>query len=192
MRPTYDEALVALSSRLSERALSHSVRVADEAASLADTYGVDVDAARLAGLLHDWHRETPAAVLIERAREMGLMVTDVDLAVPYLLHGPVAAVDLADEFPGLGDDVRSAVAAHTYGASVMSDLAMVVYIADVIEPKRHHATVGDIREAVGTVTLRELFVRAYAASFRHLIDARLHVHPSTVATWNAALTMDES
>lgn len=187
MFPSYDEALVLLAARLSERALAHSVRVAEEAAALAQRYGVEPEAARVAGLLHDWHRETASADLVARAQQAGITVSDVDLTVPYLLHGPVAAVDLAERFPGIDAELLQAVAAHTYGAPAMSDLAMVVYVADVIEPKRHHATVGALREAVGTVSLNELFVRAYAASLHHLVDARLHIHPSTVETWNAVL-----
>lgn len=170
--------------RLSATAFGHCERVARTAASLAQLYGSDPDAAACAGLLHDWHRETDGAELIARARSAGLRVTSVDEAVPYLLHGPVAAAELAREMPELPQGVTEAIAAHTYGATQMSPLAMIVYVADVIEPDRDHPGVEDLRGVAGTVTLEELFARAYVASVLHLVRTRRHIHPATVDVWN--------
>lgn len=182
---SYEQARHDLASRLSAGALDHSERVAATAASLAALYGVDEADARLAGLLHDWHRELPPAELVARAGRLGLDVTDVDEAVPYLLHGPLAEADLAEAYPDLSPDVLGAVGAHTYGVPNMTPLAMVVYIADVIEPSRRQRGVEELRSAAGTRPLEELFADAYAASLRHLIDTRRRLHPQTVATWNA-------
>ena len=44
----------ALALRLDANGYAHSVAVAETAAGLAAVYGVDGDAAYLAGLLHDW------------------------------------------------------------------------------------------------------------------------------------------
>lgn len=188
MSVTYSRARQAIAARLSVPALEHSERVAAGAVSLAALYGVDEADAALAGLLHDWDRETAPGDLVARARELGLDVTDVDEAVPYLLHGPVAAAGLAAEFPDLPDTVIEAVGAHTYGVPGMSELAMVVYIADVIEPSRQHEGVAALRESVGTRPLDELYAEAYSASLHHLIDTRRRIHPQTVATWNAIVS----
>lgn len=180
----YEAARAALAERLSRGALHHSERVAQTAAELAERYGADVAAARLAGLLHDWDRELGDDALLARARELGIEITPVDAAVPYLLHGPVAAADLASAFPGIEPSVVEAVAAHTYGASNMSPVAMIVYIADSIEPHRTHGGVHELREAVGVVSLDELLMRTYAASLTHLIERRRRIHPRTLGTWN--------
>lgn len=184
MTVSYDQAHAHLKPRLSSVALGHSERVAATAAHVASLYGYDPEAARVAGLLHDWHRETPAEELVARARRLGIDVTEVDEAVPYLLHGPVAQADLELEMPELGEDVLVAIGAHTYGMPDMTPLAMIVYIADVIEPARHQDGVDSLRSSVGVRPIEDLFAEAYAASLRHLIDRRKRIHPQTVTTWN--------
>lgn len=184
MHTTYQSAHEALAGRLSSKALGHSERVAATADHLAGLYGVDPEKARLAGLLHDWHRELAPEELVARSRAIGLDVTEVDEAVPYLLHGPLAEADLAARMGDLPDDVLDAVGAHTYGNACMSALAMVVYVADVIEPARHQNGVDALRAAAGSIPLEELFADAYAASLHHLIDKRRRIHPQTVTTWN--------
>src|SRR5574340_1043908 len=184
MGVTYEQAHAALVGRISSGAVRHSERVATTAASLAETYGVDPDAARLAGLLHDWDREIPAEALVARAHELGIDVTEVDAAVPYLLHGPVAEADVREALPETPEDVLTAIGAHTFGVSEMSALSMVVYIADTIEPARSHGGVEDIRASVGRSTLEDLFAETYAMSIHHLLDKRRRIHPQTLATWN--------
>lgn len=184
MPVTYDQAHARLKPRLSPMALGHSERVAATAGHVASLYGADVESARLAGLLHDWHRETPADELVARAKRLGLDVTEVDEAVPYLLHGPVAQADLELEMPELTDDVLGAIGAHTYGTADMAPLSMIIYIADVIEPARHQDGVDALRSSVGVRPLEDLFAEAYAASLHHLIDRRKRIHPQTLSTWN--------
>lgn len=190
MAVSYDQALDALSARLTPAAVDHSERVAATAISLAALYGVDEAEAGLAGLLHDWDRETTPGQLVTCALELGLDVTEVDEAVPYLLHGPVAQAHLARAFPQLSADVLGAVGAHTYGVPDMTPLSMVVYIADVIEPSRQQTGVEELRSHAGVLSLDELFAEAYSGSLRHLIDSRRRLHPQTVATWNAIVSKD--
>lgn len=184
MALAYETVRNAVSARLTPRAFDHCDRVAETAAALASTYGLDVDSARLAGLLHDWDRELTGDELIARARRLDLEVTSADEEVPYLLHGPVAARELPAVFPDLSDGVLAAIAAHTYGTDPMPPLAMVVYIADVIEPGRQYSGVERLREDVGEATLGELFADAYAASLEHIIRRRRPIHPTTLAVWN--------
>ncbi len=184
MTALWDTARAALEGRLGQEGMRHSLGVAETAARLAETYGVDVEDARLAGLLHDWSKDASASELFAAAEAYGIAITEVDRAVPYLLHAPVAAAELRALLPELDDAVLAAVAAHTYGAETMSPLDLIVYVADTIEPGRVHAGVEALRDAVGTVSLDELFMLAYASSLRHLVDSRRRIHPSTVALWN--------
>lgn len=182
--PTYETLLAMLESRLSAEAVAHSVRVADTAAEMAVAYGMDPSDARIAGLLHDWDRETDGRVLLERAQRAGVPVTEADRSVPYLLHGPVAAAELSASVEGLAPEVLDAVRAHTYGAVEMSPLAKLVYVADVIEPRRKHSSASALREVVGAVTLDELFARAYVASLAHVVETRRVMHPATLEVYN--------
>ena len=179
-----------LAARVSPDALGHSLRSAETAAELARIYGVDVQKARLAGLLHDWDRELGQEELLGRARALGVPVTAVDEAVPYLLHARVGAADLKEAFPDLEPEVLQAVERHTLGSPEMSDLDRVAYLSDTIEPGRRYPGADELRTAVGAVPLDELFALAYVASVTYVVAGRRHMHPDTVAVWNALVARD--
>ncbi len=185
MGPTYEQALAVLELRLGPAALGHSVRVADTAAALAMIYGADADDARLAGLLHDWDRELDETELVAAARSRGVEQCTADEAVPYLLHARTGARAVAEALPGIGDEVLRAIERHTVGAADMSELDMILYVADMIEPGRTYKGVDDLREAVGSLSLESLFAEAYRHSVKHLVKERRFIHPSTVDVWNA-------
>jgi predicted HD superfamily hydrolase involved in NAD metabolism len=182
---SYDEALAAVRDRLGERGAAHCVRVADTAAELAATYGVDVDSARLAGVLHDWDRDRKHGELVGVARSDGVVVTPIDEAVPYLLHARTGAAGIAEAFPGLPAQVVQAVARHTVGARDMTELDQVIYLADAMEPARDYPGVEDLRAAVGETSLSELFALGYQLSVMHLVRKRRRIHPDTIDVWNA-------
>ena len=181
---SFDEALSAVRGRLGERGAGHCARVADTAGELAAVYGVDVELARLAGVLHDWDRDRSRGDLLDAARSCGLRVAPIDEAVPYLLHAQTGAAGIAEAFPGLPDSVVQAVARHTVGARDMTDLDEVVYLADMMEPAREFPGVDDLRSAVGITSLSELFALGYQLSVMHLVRKRRRIHPETVDVWN--------
>jgi len=181
---TFDEALSAIRERLGERGARHSLRVAETAAALAETYEADIELARLAGLLHDWDRDRPRAELVDAARDSGLEMTPIDEAVPYLLHARTGAAGLASAFPGIPAEVLQAVTRHTLGAPDMSPLDRIVYLADMIEPDREYPGVDALRDAVGHVALDELFTLGYQESLAHLVRDRRRIHPAALEVWN--------
>jgi predicted HD superfamily hydrolase involved in NAD metabolism len=189
---TYKEAEQQIAERLGEDALRHCRAVAETAAALASIYGADVEHARLAGLLHDWHRELGDEELVRVANESRLEVTQTDLHVPYLLHARTGAVGVRDAFGDVPAEVVSAIEHHTVGDPSMSELDMIVWIADMIEPARSFPGVADIRECVGTVSLRDLFAQAYTHSVHHLVKTRKRIHPKTVEVWNSLIARERS
>jgi predicted HD superfamily hydrolase involved in NAD metabolism len=106
------------------------------------------------------------------------------MAVPYLLHARAGAAEVRATFPHLPDEIARAIELHTMGSPEMSSLDKVVYIADMIEPARSFSGVEKLRDAVGRVSLDELFFLAYARSITHLIKKRRRIHPETVEVWN--------
>ena len=180
----FQVAHTTLGERLGKKAFAHCEAVAETAGHLAEVYDIDVDRARLAGLLHDWAREMSGEELLDAADANEFEMTDVDAAVPYLLHARAGAAQVRAAFPELDEDVAQAVELHTMGSASMSDLDKVVYIADMIEPSRGFDGVEKLRDAVGSVTLDELFVRAYARSVIRLVERRRRIHPETLEVWN--------
>lgn len=184
-----DENYKAMKKQLKKRVkpdrYDHSKRVAQTAVELAEIYGVDEKKARMAGLLHDWDKALSLDEARERVNEFGLdidplVVTDM----PYLLHGPTGAAVLGRDYPELDADVLQAISRHTQGARNMTPLDMVVYIADLIEPGRSYKRVKSVRNAVGKVSLEELYFLAFKNVYEFLISQNRLMHPATAELWN--------
>jgi len=136
-------------SRLSEGRYEHTLRVADTAEDLALVHDLDTDLARLAALLHDAAREMRPEEFLNLADKWHLQVGDPERESPKLLHGPVAA-ELAKRELGVDDEeVLEAVRTHTTGRPGMGPLALVLYVADKIEPARDYPSVGRLRTLAG-------------------------------------------
>lgn len=174
-----------LKHRVGPRRFRHSLGVSDTAGALARTYGVDEDAARLAGLLHDWDKGFDDPGILARADEVGLSLSDELRAMPRVLHGLTAARALRRDFPELSPAVLQAIERHTLGAEDMTDLDMVIYIADALEPGREGKRVGKLRQMVGKASLRELFVAVYAYWVELMMERKSHIYSKTVDIWNA-------
>ncbi len=187
-RPEYAEALAAIAARLSGKSLRHCERVADTAAALAERFDVEVEDARLAGLLHDWGRDETGEALLAAAEASGLAVHAVDRAGPCLQHAAGSAVQLREAFPELPQAVVDAVACHTFGRVGMTPLDKVVYIADTIEPSRDFLGVEDLRGMARGCDLDELFIATYARSVSSVIERRRPIHPGTAEVWNWIVT----
>ena len=177
-----------LAKRVSAKRYVHSLGVSEACEQLAKTYGIDVKKARLAGLLHDWDKGMDDDQARERVRELD-MVEEIDPWVvehmPRVLHGYTAARALGREFPQIPDDILQAIDRHTTAAEDMSELDMVLYIADAIEPSRQFGLIDELRAAVGTVSLEELYYKTYDYWTFLLFERRKTLHPDTMRIWNA-------
>ena len=167
------------------RRYEHSLGVAQTAAELAETYGVDAFLATAAGLLHDWDKVLDDGELLARAAQYRIPVAGSPAAAVGLLHGPVAAFELPQLFPDLPPEVWQAVARHTIGAIDMTPLDMVVFIADAIEPHRHGAYADELRAQVGAVSLTELFFQCFAQGLAYVISGGRYLYPTAVDIYNA-------
>ena len=168
-------------SRLSERRYEHTLRVADTAEDLALAHDLDADRARLAALLHDAARETGPEEFLRLADKWRLQVGDPERQSPKLLHGPVAA-ELARRELGIDDEeVLEAIRAHTTGRPGMEPLALVLYVADKIEPAREYPSVGRLR----TLARKNLYGAALESLRRtiaHNEERGKTTHPASLKT----------
>ena len=180
-----------LERRVKPKRFAHSLGVAEACARLAEEYGLDVRKARLAGLLHDWDKGLDDDQVRARLKELG-MEGEVDPFVvehmPVVLHGNTAARALAREFPEIPGDVLQAIDRHTTAAEEMSELDMALYIADAIEPNRQFGCIDELRAAVGTCSLEELYFKTYEYWVFLLFERRKPLHPDTIRIWNSYLT----
>lgn len=183
---TEEEIRAEVGARLSTARMAHTERMAETAASLAALFGGDPGAARIAGLLHDWARETPPAALLCEARARGLAVDAVEAREPLLLHGKIAASWAAERFGLTDPELLAAVVHHIVGAPGMSRLAQVVFLADFIEPGRPYPAAARAREAVRR-GLHEALAIVYDAVITHVVTHGYLLHPRTLEARNELL-----
>lgn len=174
-----------LKERVKPSRYMHSLGVSQTAEQLARIYGVNENDAAVAGLLHDWDKALPARELKRIAKKHHLAPKSVRKTMPGVLHAVTAPRSLRKEFPDLSDEVLQAIERHTCGAKDMSELDMVVFIADIIEPGRTFSDVAPLRAAVGQVGLDELFYMTYKSTLIYLLDADMSIHPDSLGVWNA-------
>lgn len=181
----YADARLKLEERLTQYRLLHSISVADISRLMARVYGVDQDLAEIAGLLHDWDKNYTDDQLIERCEKFKVPLPDDARNLTSLLHAYTGARAVAEEYPTLPAEVIQAIERHTSAAVDMSDLDMIVYVADMIEPMRSAPSLVPLRSLAGNVPLEELFTQCYQAALEHLIRRRRYIHPDSLEVWNA-------
>ena len=167
---------------------AHIFRVRDVGLNLASRHGIDEERAELAILGHDVARAAKKGEILRQAERFGLSPLNVELRAPVTLHGPVGAELLKHE-DGLDDEeILAAVRYHTTGHPSLTQLGLLVFIADKLEPRKiksypyqhelHHIARESLHQAVLEFLCRESALR---------LQQRRPVHPNSVATVNALL-----
>jgi predicted HD superfamily hydrolase involved in NAD metabolism len=175
----YKEFAQLLRKRLSGDKYSHSVFTAEYLSSFAESIGLDHDTAVTAGLLHDLCRTMEPAELLKRARTYKVSMSDVQRALPMLLHGPVAAEECRRTF-GIDDAVYEAIYWHTTGRPKLGLLGCALYVADFAEPRRSSAAAREARAMLTEKGFEET-LRFVATSRRNYLQAQEVVEPNSEA-----------
>lgn len=124
-----------LKETLSERRYIHSIGVMEMCAKLAQIYGVDVQKAQIAGLLHDIAKEMPKEEMFKYIEENKIEINEIERASFPLLHGKIGA-DIAKKKYNVDKQVEDAIRYHTTTSPEMDTLAKIVYVSDKIEMNR--------------------------------------------------------
>ena len=120
-----------------------------EVVKLACRWGVDIDDAREAAILHDITKRLTPEENLELLEAYGACTGQIGFAGEKLLHAKTGALLAKEEF-GTSAAVSDAILWHTTGKPCMSGLEKVLYLADYIEPTRTFPGVEMLRELAYT------------------------------------------
>lgn len=117
----------------------HSLSVSFTCVCLAMRYGVDLQKAELAGLVHDCAKQFSNEELIHACEEDGVALTEDLRHAPQVIHSIYGATYARKCFGIEDPEILSAIYYHTLGKPKMSLLEAIVFTADYIEVRRDKA-----------------------------------------------------
>ena len=184
---SYDERKQLLAARLKPSRFRHSLGVAETAAQLAMRFGVDAEAARTAGLLHDCAREFPNEAMRAEADKRQIPYGPIERAMPLLLHAYLGAVRVRELY-GVDDDaISQAIYRHTVGGPQMTRLDKIIWYADMIEPSRDYPEVEMLRRLAREASLDEMLLAGLTESIKFVAAKGHLLHPRTIEARNELL-----
>jgi len=164
----------------------HSVRVARCAELLAMRHGGSPERARIAGMLHDLARLWPAQRLLDEAARRGYASSEFERCNPVVLHAPLSALLAAEEFGVRDEEILAAIACHTLAAPNMAPLAMMLYLADALEPGRNFADRAALWE-LAQHDLHEATGATIQSTLKYAATKNFESAPQTIAALESLL-----
>lgn len=165
---------------LKKERIEHIRGVAETAIVLAKRYGVSVNKAVVAALLHDIGKETGAEWFSARGIKLPVGVSSLPVAVRHAEYGAV----IARECFGLEDlEILDAIRLHTTGDTGMSALSEVVFLADYTEDGRN-TDVAEKTRLAARKSLKKGMETALFYTIEHLKEVGGEICPRTECAYN--------
>ena len=181
------QAISWLKGNLDEERLLHSLGCAQEAAMLAERYGLDSKKAYVAGLLHDCAKCLSKETLQNLAKNVELQ--DGEFENLKVLHAPVSAYLAKEEFGVDDEEILSAIRWHTLGRNDMTLFEKIIFLADKIEPNTRDL---DYRDRIMMLLqdengINRAMLVCYKETIKSLLARNLKICMSTVELYNGML-----
>lgn len=169
-----------LMKQLDEKRYEHTIGVADTAACLAMRYGIDMQKAYVAGLLHDCAKNFDSKKRNRLCEKYKIELTEYELKNPALIHAKLGAKVAAEKY-GIDDsEILNAIRFHTTGKKEMTVLEKIIYAADFIEPNRKMlAVLPEIRNIIFK-DLDEAVYLILNGTVAHLEGKELCIDPASL------------
>jgi predicted HD superfamily hydrolase involved in NAD metabolism len=158
------------------RTLAHSQFVSDHARALAGRWGLDAEAAALAGLLHDCAKNLPPEAYLSMAESAGFEIYAAERRSPKVLHQRLGALWARRDFAVRDLAVLQAIECHTTGRADMGPLARCLLVADYTSSDRDFPGVAPLRRALDR-GLEPAFVAVLRFKRDYVAGKSLPEHP---------------
>lgn len=172
-----------LKKQLKESRYEHSLSVSFTCVCLAMRYGLPLDEAELAGLLHDCAKRYDDGTIIRHCRKRGIVVTEDEKKAPAVLHAKYGAWIARNRFGVENNDILEAIACHTTGKPAMGLLDKILYVSDYIEARRDKAPrLAEIRK-LAFEDLDEALYQILKGTLSYLSRKGVFIDPMTQETF---------
>lgn len=181
--PGVRQALVQkVQAAMSDYRYQHVLRVEAMALQLAEIWGVDLEMASVAALVHDYTKE-------RSDDDFKAMIATAHLDADLLnwgnniWHGVVGAEFIARELNITDETILTAVRQHTTGAPEMTPLSQVLYMADYVEMGRDFPGVDEVRNLAHTNLAASVGWQAQH-TLAYLVGQKARIYPLSLLTYN--------
>lgn len=176
-----------LKENLTEYRYIHSLGVMEMAEELAKVYNVDVESARIAGLLHDIAKEMTKEESLDYVEKNNIAIDEVEKINVSLLHGKIGA-HIAKTLYDVSEQIQKAIEYHTETSPNMDELAKIIYVSDKIERNRKSEKFDlDAERELAKKDLDGAVLFIIDASIEKLVKKEKLMHPTIVKTRNKLL-----
>lgn len=174
-----------LEKQMTSERYEHTQGVMYTAAALAMRYGIDMNKALLAGLLHDCAKieKYPPEKMIAACEKFHVPINEYERKHPSLLHAKLGAYIAEKKHDVHDTEILDAISYHTTGRPKMSLLEKIIYIADYIEPGRKEASNLSRVRKLAFVDLDECLLRILEDTLIFLKKKDCVIDPMTIKTY---------
>lgn len=169
-----------VSKELSSARYHHTLLTVKLCVGLARRFSLDEEKAWTASIWHDIAREWDASSLLAYVRRRGVAVEPLEIQVPMLLHGPVAAELLVERYSIHDAEIWHAVRWHSTGHPDMGLLGYALFASDYLEPGRTHITREDKEKILAADSLEQMVCEIYRRQFAYFAEAGITAVPKAV------------
>jgi predicted HD superfamily hydrolase involved in NAD metabolism len=188
---TFDKMRENLKLTLSRGRFRHSEEVMNDAIRLAEFYKVNIEKARIAGLLHDCARDAGKDEIYKVLEKYNVVLDDIQKKTPVLLHSILGSF-YAKEYYGVEDkEILDAIYWHTTGRAGMTMLEKIIFVADYIESGRNFEGVEEARKQAYK-DIERCIVICCDSTIRYILQKGKLLHPYIIETRNEAITQIEA
>ncbi len=180
---TDNEIIDFINNHHSEERICHIKGVVKSALKIAKREGLSVEKVRKAALLHDIAKYLTEEELLDRAGNSSWEIDSCEKSLPCVLHAPVGADIAKKKFKVNDRHILEAIRYHSIGHPRMGKLALIIFVADMIEPNRNFPGV-DILRAKAKKALYASVIAVCDHSLKYNIDKKRIVHPNTLLLRN--------
>lgn len=161
----------------------HTIGVMYTASCLAMRYGISLEKAEIAGLLHDCAKCIPNDEKLKLCKRYRIQYNKVEEANPGLLHAKLGAYLANKKYDIKDKEILSAITYHTTGCPAMTVLEQIIYIADYIEPSRNVAPNLPVIRELAFKDLDLCMYQILKDSLDYLSKKSIPIDPATEETY---------
>lgn len=172
---------------------SHLYRTQQVGSRLASRFGVNQDKVMLATLGHDIYRAASPQQLLDEAISLGISIDPIEMRVPILLHGALAAARLQRDCRINDKEILEAVRWHSTGWGDIDKVGLVVFLADKLDPaKVKNVAKLEVVESLAAESLESAALQYLTDEIDWLLDTGNLLHPASIDCRNRLLIQTES